>query len=368
MSNSFNENDNFVSPQEIFFDIMTWIKYLLNKKYSIFLFTLLAIPTSLLYYHYKSTTYTASLTFIIEDSKSNSSNLGGLTSLAGQFGVDLGGSINGGILSGENILLYFKSPSLAREVLLSKYDSSSNKTIADVYKISYNLSEKWNSNKSLKDFSFSTSKNEIHHNRIQDSLLQILSKEILTKQFVVMKPDKKASFIEVSTTMKDEGLAKVYCEKIVQKVVERYTSLKIQRQKATVEKLEKRLDSVEIELRKRTINAASIQNSSNTMDINPIFKTGTTVAAETSVRDKTLLQGIYASIIQNLELAKFTLSQETPVIQIIDSPILPLKKNELSLTKTFLLFSAVFFITIIFSLISFRLFKNFREAKKKTTK
>jgi hypothetical protein len=50
-----------------------------------------------------------------------------LASLAGQFGVDVGGASGSAVvLSGDNILLYFKSESLAREVLLSKYDSTGN--------------------------------------------------------------------------------------------------------------------------------------------------------------------------------------------------------------------------------------------------
>ena len=69
------------------------------------------------------------------------------------------------------------------------------------------------------------------------------------------------------------------------------------------------------------------------MDINPLFRTGNLVAAETTIRDKALLATIFASVTQNLEMAKFTLSQETPVIQIVDTPILPLKKEKLSRVK-----------------------------------
>lgn len=75
------------------------------------------------------------------------------------------------------------------------------------------------------------------------------------------------------------------------------------------------------------------------MDINPLYRTGTSVAVETTLRDKTLLSTYFCKCHQNLEMAKFTLSQETPVIQIIDAPILPLKKEKMSRLKTAILWS-----------------------------
>jgi hypothetical protein len=134
--------------------------------------------------------------------------------------------------------------------------------------------------------------------------------------------------------MQNELLAKIYCERIVEKVVERYINIKTQRQNATVQKLQSRVDSIANLLRQKTVSGAALQNTSSTMDINPLYRTGTSVAVETTLRDKTLLSTIFASVTQNLEMAKFTLSQETPVIQIIDAPVLPLKMDKMSRLKT----------------------------------
>jgi uncharacterized protein involved in exopolysaccharide biosynthesis len=40
-----------------------------------------------------------------------------------------------------------------------------------------------------------------------------------------------------------------------------------------------------------------------------------------------MLATIFAEVVKNLELAKFTLSQETPVIQIVDNSYFPLRKE-----------------------------------------
>jgi hypothetical protein len=142
--------------------------------------------------------------------------------------------------------------------------------------------------------------------------MQKMIEIILTSQFNVTRKDKKASFIDVTTTMVDETLSKTFCERIVETVVKRYVSLKVQRQQASVDKLQKRVDSISNLLNIKTIRSAALQNSSSTMDINPLYKTGSNVSIETNVREKTLLSTIFASVIQNLEIAKFNLSQETP--------------------------------------------------------
>src|SRR5690606_40670425 len=52
-----------------------------------------------------------------------------------------------------------------------------------------------------------------------------------------------------------------------------------------------------------------------------------TVDVELAMRDKQLLQGIYIEVMKNLEVSKLSLLKETPLIQIIDRPILPLRKE-----------------------------------------
>lgn len=286
--------------------------------------------------------YTAKLTFVVEEGRSGGSSLGGLASLAGQFGVDVGGSGSAGVLSGENILLYFKSESLAREVLLSKYDSTGNNSVAEKYVEIYKLREGWEKNNKIGNVEFPVYNNSTNYSRLQDSLLQGIIRGINKTQFNIAKIDKKASFIEVRTTMENEELAKIYCDRIVNRAVEKYINIKTQRQKTTVDKLQVSVDRIANLLKEKTISGAALQTSSSTMDINPLYRSGTTVAVESTMRDKTMLATIFASATQNLEMAKFTLSQETPVIQIIDSSNFPLERKKVSRLKMAFLFSLSF--------------------------
>lgn len=340
MTEIFSKSDETIPLKNIFIKLFDWFSYIKKKWLIIVLFSFLGGVIGFLYAMKQPKTFVAKLIFILEEGKNSGSNLGGLASLAGQFGVDFGNTSGGSVLTGDNILLYFKSPSLAKEVLLSTYNKNS--TIADEYVRVYGLDKTWSKNENVNFDSFNKLYKSSNRTRLGDSLINVIISEINDSQFTVGKVDKKASFIEVIANMKDESLAKVYCERIVNRVVERYISIKTQRQKSTVDKLQKRVDSITSLLNQRTYISASMQNSTSIMDLNPLYKTGNTVKMETTMRDKAMLGTIFASVTQNLEIAKFTLNQETPVIQIIDSPTYPLKVQKASKSKS-ALFSAFFF-------------------------
>lgn len=342
-----------ISFKEFIIRIKNWWSFIITQWLKIAIIFAIAGLIGYFYASNEPIKYNAKISFIVEDAKNGSSGFGGLASLAGQFGLDVGGnSVGGSLFSGENIMLYFKSTSLAREVLLTKYDSSSNKSLADEYASIYGLKSKWQKDKKIGKINFPPLIYGNNFSRLQDSLLQKIIDDLIKKEFFVLKTDKKAGFIEVSVIMQDEVLAKVYCERIVQKAVEKYVTIKTQRQKNSVDKLELRVDSIAALLRTKTVSGAQMQTLANTMDINPLFKTNNNVAFETMARDKTLLATIFASATQSLELAKFTLNQETPVIQIVDSPVFPLKKIKVSRLKTSLTFSFlssfIFLLLIVF--------------------
>lgn len=347
-----------ISLRELIQKMGEWYRYLKTQWWKIAIAGVLGGCIGFVYAGMQPVTYTAKTSFVVEDSKGGGS-LGGLASLAGQFGVDVGGGSGGGLFTGDNILLYFKSQSLAREVLLSKLDSSSNKTVADLYAEVYKLKENWAKNQKIgKLINFQPLSSNQTYTRLQDSLLLSITAKILKKEFIVARTDKKASFIEVTATMQNEQLAKLYCDRIVAEAVERYVSIKTKRQKSTVDKLQYRVDSIARLLNHKTSSGASLQTAATTLDINPLYRTNTTVAVETTTRDKMMLATIFGEVTKNLELAKFTLSQETPVIQIVDSPFLPLPSYKLS--KTVYSISG-FLITFLVTIITLILRKCYNE-------
>ncbi|MFD2873862.1 hypothetical protein ACFS5N_15380 [Mucilaginibacter ximonensis] len=272
---------------------------------------------------YKAPTYTARLTFVVDDSKSIGGG-GGLSALAGLAGLDLG-SLSGasGVLAGDNVEELIKSRKLMQQTLLTAYDST--QTLADKYASVYKLSKKWRKY-SPDDKIIRFPLNGFKATRLQDSLLHEMIDLILDNNFGIAKTDKKLSFFEVNTTMKDEKLAQLFCRRMIDQSTSFFISTKTKRLRNNVERLQHIADSVQHLLNHKTYTSAAADQ--NVIDLNPAYS-GANADIEVKQRDKTLLSAVYSETVKNLEASKTMLAQETPTVQIVDEPDLPLKKNSL---------------------------------------
>jgi hypothetical protein len=295
--------------------------YLLKKWIVILIVGIIGGGIGLAYAWLQPVKYKSRVSFVVED---NRPAVGGLAAIAGQFGFDIGGSSSAGLFSGDNILLFLKSESLCRETLLTKYDTAGKETLADKYAEANKLKADWVKNKKIGQINFAQYKDE-RFPRLEDSLIQIIVKRILKKELVFDKPDKKATFIEVTATMRDEMLSKYFSDRLVTIATDRYVQSKIKVKALNVAKLQNRADSLGAILNSRTYSAAASQQ--NLIDVNPALRMAP-VSAEITARDKTMVATIFAEVTKNLEIAKVALSQETPTIQLVDQSSLPLKKEK----------------------------------------
>jgi hypothetical protein len=321
--------DDEISLKELIEKGRELFNYLLSKWMLIVLVGVMGGVLGFIYAWSKPIKYTARISFVAEEGRSSSSSL---ASLAGQFGLDLGGSSGGGIFTGDNLLLFLKSEGLIRETLLTTLDSISAQTLADRYAAINELKKGWSENKQIGEIDFSKYANG-EFPRKEDSLLQVLVGAI-GKELSVSRPEKKATFVEVKTTTRDEQLSKLFTERLVQKGTERFVQSKIKTKAANVALLQKRADSLGALLNRNTYSAAAAQQV--LVDVNPALRTAP-VSAEISTREKMMIATIFGEVVKNLEFAKFTLQQETPVIQVVDRSYLPLKKEKESKLKALLL-------------------------------
>jgi hypothetical protein len=72
--------------------------------------------------------------------------------------------------------------------------------------------------------------------------------------------------------------------------------------------------------------------SYQTVDANEAY-TQNRIAADVSAGDKTVLFGLYAEVMKNLEVSRLMLVNQTPVIQVLDDPERPLQDIRLPLIK-----------------------------------
>ena len=149
---------------------------------------------------------------------------------------------------------------------------------------------------------------------------------ILSGDFGIAKPDKKLGFFEVNTTMKDEKLALLFCNRIIKQATDFFINTKTKRLRSNISRLQMRADSIGTILNRRTYSLSSANQS--LLDINPAY-TSPSANVEIKERDKIVLSTIFSETVKNLESSKSMLAQETPTVQIVDEPELPLKKNRL---------------------------------------
>ncbi len=312
------------SLKELLNDRYSDIKYLLQYKKLIAACIIVGAILGALAAYIKKPTYTARLTFVVDDAKSSGS-MGGLSSLAGQFGFNLDG-LGGasGVLAGDNIEELVKSQKLIKNTLVSTYDETH--TLADKYAEAYKLDKEWLEH-SADGKTIRFPLNGKNNSRLQDSLLHEMTEFILEKgQFGISKPDKKLGFFEINVTFKDEKLAMLFCQRIINQSTDFFITTKTKRLKNNVDRLQVRADSLERLLNSKTYSMSN--NARTGLDLNPAF-TEEEARMDIKQRDKVVLSTIFSETVKNLEASKTMLSQETPTVQIVDEPELPLKKNRL---------------------------------------
>lgn len=319
------EDESFSIMQELK-KLVASIGYVLTQWKLLLLAAIIGALIGLLFRWIKPMTYTATTTFVVEESKMGGGSLA--SALAGQVGLDISGLTGGsssGILAGDNVLQLVKSHSLIRKTLLSAYDSSSKLSLADRYAETRKWKAKWSSKL---DRTINFPVNAISLDRTTDSLLQVITEKIVDVDLGIAKPDKKLGFFTMTTSMRDERLSLLFSQRLLKAAADFYIETKTRRLANNVARLQAKADSLAISLNRKTYSAADANRL--LLDANPVYA-APEVSAEIQYRDKLVQGTIFAKIIENLEISKTALIQETPTFQIVDNPEVPLKDNRIKL-------------------------------------
>jgi capsule polysaccharide export protein KpsE/RkpR len=271
-------------------------------------------------------TYIAKLTFSVENEKSNS--LGSYAGLASMAGIDLGGS-GGSMFSSDNIMSIMTSRKMIVNTLLSPITVDAKKTTLIEYYLSFNhLYDKWVNKPKLMKLKFGLGLNPYKLSRLQDSILTDIHSVLIKKVISINKPDKKLSLIEANCTSTNEIFSKVFLETLSSQVTDFYIGIKTKRQKENVDILQNKADSLYKAMSNSMYRGASLADQNLNM-----AKQIAGVDRQKKQIDMQVASTAYTEIIKNLEMAKITLQKETPLIQVIDQPVLPLQKEKASRLK-----------------------------------
>ena len=334
-SNNTNFDNDEISLKELIFKIREWYQFLLIKWKLIIGISAIGGIIGLTYAFFQKPIYKATLSFAMEDEKSGGGGLSGALGLASSFGIDLGGGGAGSAFSGANLMALMKSRKIVEKTLLSPVEYKDKTISLAEYYIEFNeLREGWEKKANLKNIQFPVSSDRINFTLQQDSILKDIFISIIENNLFVGQTDKKISLIIVTVNTIEEGFSKEFCETLAKVTSDYYVELKSKKSRMNVEILQKQADSIRAELNNAIIEVASA--SDNVYNLNPAFIVKKTPSTRRQI-DVQANTAILTQLVANLELSKISLRKETPLIQIIDRPILPLDKDRVSKKKSLLL-------------------------------
>jgi len=307
------QKNNEISISELIGKIIEWSHFIKTKIGYVIIATILVASIFFAKAYYKKPLFIATVTFALEEEQSG--GMGGALGLASQFGFDLGSNA-GGAFSSSNLLELMKSRSLVEKTLLNKITfNSKTLSLADYY-----LTTQKDHNQDKNPLLFNDNHRE-KFTREQDSTLGNIYNSILENNLSVSQKDKKVSIYYIDVESTDQHFSKLFAENLARVVSDFYIETKTKRAAQNVAILQKQTDSVRAELNNAI--AGVTKKNDETFNLNPALNSQRVPSMRRQV-DVQANTAILTQLVGNLELSKVALRKQTPLIQIIDMPILPL--------------------------------------------
>lgn len=307
--------------------IKVYFAFLKTKKNAIILIVAFSIILSFIYWYIKPDKYSSNSTFLIADQKASNSSI---ANIATQFGFDISNMIGGdaNMFYGDNVFDILKSNTIIENALYAKYiDNNKNEnSLLNLYKASqdYNLNY----------FQF-----------LSDTQYNDIISTIKNNHVFIDRTNKKSSIISLTIVSSSPEFSYAFNKELILKTTELYKKMKVGNLGTNINRLEKKADSIQKILNKRSYQSAGLK----TIDLNTAYKVES-VPEEISEREKIILSSLYTEIIKNIESLKINLIIQTPVFEVLDKPSYPVK-NEKPIIFYYLfngLMVGLIFIVIIF--------------------
>lgn len=324
-------DDNELTLAEIIISLIKWWKYLWSKWIIILTAGIIGGAIAVFPLINRKTLYIAELSFVLEDNQSGG-GMGGYSGLASMVGIDLGNTNGGGIFAGDNLIEFMRSRAMIEKTLMTSIKKDGKElTLAEFYIDINGFRKSW---KKGSNIYFSPNEDRSKFSREKDSLLSKFYHIIVNDNLFIARKDKKLSIITVTVKTENEFFSKCFTENLVKVVSEFYIETRTKKSAKNVAILQHQTDSI------RKALFSGISGIAISMDVNPSPNPARQILRAPSQNlqaDVQVNSAILQSLAPNLELAKVTLQKETPLIQEIDKPIMPLKIERASRIKRFLI-------------------------------
>ncbi|MCO6462360.1 MAG: hypothetical protein J5I59_13235 [Saprospiraceae bacterium] len=257
--------------------------------------------------------YPAKLTFMVNEDES-SKLTGGLAVLLGRVGVGSSGKINL-----DKMIELSKSRNIIQSALLAKVKVNERTDYFVNHFI--NIYELNKTNKDGEEDVLFTHSN-VDSFTIEENRMLIKTYNLLTGEKGILSTNysEKSGIMEMALNSINEELSINFVDTLFQKLSEFYISKSIEKEYKTYSILKQKVSKLFAEMNQKEYSSARIEDQT----LGEWRKTDN-VPVVLNRRDANVLLMVYGEALKNLEIAEFSLNSKTPTIQIIDSPIKPIK-------------------------------------------
>jgi len=356
-----NNNDSHLAPDEI--SLKKAIQKFGNSRRHIASKWKLLLVAAIIggtfgftYAIFKKPVYTAECTFVMEESDKGGDALGQYSSLASMVGIDVGGSNS--IFQADNITQLYNSRLMLEKTLLTPANfNGKNELLIDRYIELNKLRTAWKDNPQLKTINFDIPQEKFSIQ--QDSVIGLIVDDITKNYLTVDKPNQKLSMISVDVKSKDPLFAKAFTENIVANVNTFYIQTKTKGSLQNMLLLQRQADSVHKILNSSIGNLAAASDANPNPD--PSMQQVLRAPSQRRQVDVQASTAIYTEVVRNLEIARGALQRETPLIQVIDEPVLPLPVDRTGKFKSLFTGAFIAVIVMVLVIISNRIYRSIMD-------
>ncbi len=308
-----------------------YLKELFRKWWLYIIFGVLAWFAAQWYIGRQISTYTAILTFMTnEDSDGGVSPL---MKIATQFGVS-GAS---GKVNADKIVELIRSRMIIINTLLDEHEGE---LLINHFQKAYNVNEWYEEYPDFQNYSFRTNSID-SFNLIENKISQDIYK-VITREHMLANASENG-IITVKYTSEKEQFSQVFLDRLMDRINEFYVTRTNEKDRETYEIVKRYTDSLSYQLNAAETNLANWKDK----NLRTIKNKGLLTELQLLRKIETL-NTAYSEALKNHELAKFNLVSNTPILQVIDMPVLPLKKNNPNILMIYLAFIlAAFFVATI---------------------
>ena len=307
-----------IQLKDILIKLSDYKTYLLKKKFAILSVSALCLVIGVLFSMSSDVKYNAELTFVVEAEQQSGGSLGAMSGIASQFGFDIGGS-SSTTFTQENILELLRSRGVVEAALMQNgIVNGKNDLLIEHYLNINKVKDGWEDD--LTSLSFHSKLTQTH-----DSISGGIYRSISEDRLEIELQSDEANIINLSFVSLNEEFAKQFVESLINQMSKMYITHQTAQASNTLDFLQDRADSVFMELEIAEEEFAKVK------DINQrIVKASGRLKELQLMRRVEVLNAMYLELVKNLEISKITLLNKTPIIQIIDKPILPLEDEKIS--------------------------------------